>query len=96
MIDDIDKNITNLKQSLVVSANEIEKLEDLKRDIIRQAITTSRKIVAYWDTRINKQQNKFKMANQLPDRAKIVFDTIEIRRLHMRERAQFIIEHKLT
>ena len=106
MLDDIDAMLNNnLNETNEMSPtneslqNEIERLQTLKKDMIQQAVITSRRMADRLNTIVQIEQNKFSLMNRYMastyEWQKVVFDTIETRRLHMIERANFIIKHKL-
>jgi len=105
MIDDIDTILKNSNETIETSptscslSNEIKRLQTLKRDIICQAILTRRTMADNLNTMIQMEQHKFTSKNRFIestfDWRKMVLDAIEIRRLHMIKRANFITKHKL-
>jgi hypothetical protein len=64
-------------------SNEIKRLQVLKKDIIHQAIITSRGIAENLNTMIQIEKNKFSSKNRFIESTwewqKMVFDAIEIR-----------------
>lgn len=106
MIDDIDLDVQNFTTTVEstadnsFSSNEIQRLQTLKHDIIHRATLTSRRKAEKLNTIIQVEHNRFSVRNRYMESTsewqKMVFDTIEARRLHMIERANFITKHKLT
>jgi len=70
VIDDIDTNLNQLKETTQVSTiesiptKEIERLELLKKDIIRQAISTSKRLIQDLCDSIQVERNKFSVENR--------------------------------
>ncbi|CAF1524217.1 unnamed protein product [Adineta steineri] len=99
MINDIDARLKQSHQT-AEQINEIKKLQDLKHDIIQQAVFTSRQMANDLTKIIEKEKKKFTLENRFIQSTaqwqKLVFDAIEIRRQHMIKRANFIIKHKLA
>ncbi|CAF4001072.1 unnamed protein product [Adineta steineri] len=99
MINDINSRLKGSYQTAEQS-NDIKKFQDLKHDIIHQAILTSRRMADDFNTIIEKEKKKFTLQNRFIQSTaqwqKLVFDTIDIRREYMIKRANFIIKHKLA
>ncbi|CAF1511616.1 unnamed protein product [Adineta steineri] len=99
MINDIDNRLKQFHQT-AEQFYEIKKLQDLKHDIIHQAILTSRRMADEFNTIIEKEKTKFTLENRFIQSTaqwqKLVFDAIDIRRQHMIKRTNFIIKHKLA
>ncbi|CAF1294106.1 unnamed protein product [Adineta steineri] len=99
MISDIDNHLKQSYQTAEQS-NEIKKLQDLKHDIIHQAVLTSRRMGNDFNAIIEKEKKKFTLQNRFIQSTaqwqNLVFDAIERRRQHMIKRANFIIKHKLA
>lgn len=106
MIDDIDSTLKNSNEIIKTSPTtcsssiEINRLQILKRDIIHQAIITSRRMAENLNTMIQIEQDKFSSTNRFMESTsewqQMVFDTIETRRLNMIKRANCVIKHKLA
>ena len=106
MIDDINNILTNSNEMIETLANDcsisnqIKKLQVLKKDIIDRALITCHRMVKDLNTIITTEQSKFSLKNRFMESTskwqKVVFDTIEMRRLHQIERANFILNHKLA
>ena len=70
VIDDIDTNLNQLKETTQVSTiesiptKEIERLELLKKDIIRQVISTSKRLIQDLCDSIQVERNKFSVENR--------------------------------
>ncbi|CAF1294384.1 unnamed protein product [Adineta steineri] len=99
MINDIDNRLKQFHQT-AEQFNEIKKLQDLKHDIIHQAILTSRRMADDFNTIIEKEKTKFTLENRFIQSTapwqRLVLDAISIRRQHMIKRANLIIKHKLA
>jgi hypothetical protein len=105
MIADIDTILKNSNETVKTSpttctlSNEIKRLQVMRRDIIHQTIIASRRMAENLKTMIQIEQNKFSLKNRFiectSEWQKMVLNAIEIRRLHMIERASFTIKHKL-
>lgn len=106
MIDDIDLAITKSNRAVQIStehystSDEINRLQALKKDIIHQAMLTSRGMVDDLNVIIETEQNRFLRKNRFMESTskwqKTVLDTIQRRRLHQIERAYFICKYKLA
>ena len=105
MIDDMDMMLKSLNDTVDITSTacvvstDMERLRTLKKDIIDQAIVTSSKIIDNLNLIIQSEENKFAVKNRYMESTsewqKSVFNAIENRRLHMIQRANFIIKHKL-
>jgi len=105
ILDDIDRKITtsldisDQNTSGVHLSIEVEKLNQLKQDIIHQGIQTSQAMVeTYTKTIYDEQENFFHKQNADQHTSKIengIVNAIETRRLHMIERGKYITEQKL-
>ena len=107
MIEHIDHSLRQLNSTDEISqggclnsTNEVKRLRALKSDIIQQAILTSRGMKENLNATIQIEQNKFSLKNRYMESTTgwqtRVFDAIEMRRLHMIERANFVTRHKLA
>jgi alpha-D-ribose 1-methylphosphonate 5-triphosphate synthase subunit PhnL len=110
VINNIDKQLNNSNEIIPVSTDatsssssstdEINRLKQLKKDIIQQTIITNREIEEGFDRIIQAEQEKFSVKNRYTESTsewqKIVFDSIEQRRLYMITRANFILDYKLV
>ena len=106
MIDDVDTllsswNETAEKYPLTCClTDEIETIQTLKRDIIHQAISTSYGMAQKLNKMIQLEKNKYTLKNRLLESTSewqhMVLNAIELRRLHIIKRANFIIKHKLA
>ena len=106
MIDDIDAILGNssitVKGPSIASSppNEINRLQVLKRDIIHQAINSSHGMTEMFNAIIQKEQNRFLLKNRFMESTsewqQAVSNAIENRRLHMIDRSNFIIAHRLA
>ncbi|CAF4115356.1 unnamed protein product [Adineta steineri] len=98
MINDIDARLKQSHQT-AEQINEIKKLQDLKHDIIQQAVFTSRQMANDLTKIIEKEKKKFTLQNRFIQSTaqwqKLVLDTIDKRQQHMIKRVNFIIKHKL-
>ncbi|CAF1349805.1 unnamed protein product [Adineta steineri] len=98
MINDIDARFKQSHQT-AEQINEIKKLQDLKHDIIQQAVFTSRQMANDLTKIIEKEKKKFTLQNRFIQSTaqwqKLVLDAIDKRRQHMIKRVNFIIKHKL-
>ncbi|CAF1495660.1 unnamed protein product [Adineta steineri] len=99
MINDIDARLKQSHQT-TEQINEIKKLQDLKYDIIQQAVLTGRRMADDLTTIIEKEKKKFTLQNRFIQSTapwqRLVLDAIDIRRQHMIKRASFINNHKLA
>ena len=105
MIDDMDMMLKSLNDTVAINPTacvlsaDMERLRTLKKDIIDQAIVTSSKMIDNLNLIIQSEENKFSVKNRYMESTsewqKSVFNAIENRRLHMIQRANFVIKHKL-
>ena len=107
MIDHIDHSLRQLNSTDEISQdgylnspNEVKRLQALKSDIVQQAILTIRGMKENLNATIQIEQNKFSLKNRYMESTTgwqtRVFDAIEMRRLHMIDRANFVIRYKLA
>ena len=105
MIDDMDMMLKGFNDTVAttstacVLSTDMERLRTLKKDIIDQAILTSSNVRDNLNRIIQIEENKFSVQNRYMESTsewqKSVFNAIENRRLHMIQRANFMIKHKL-
>ena len=105
MIDDMDMMLKGFNETLAITSTacvlstDMERLRALKKDIIDQAILTSSKMIDNLNLIIQSEENKFSVQNRYMESTsewqKSVFNAIENRRLHMIQRANFMIKYKL-
>lgn len=106
MLDNID--LTLQEQTVTVSTcendhsteNGIERLQNLKNDIIHQAIVTSRKLAHELNKDIQTEERKFSVKNRYIESTsewqQMVLNIIELRRNYMIDRANYIMKHTLV
>ena len=105
MIDDMDMMLKSLNDIAAITptacvlSDDMDRLRTLKKDIIHQAILTSSKMIDNLNLIIQSEEKKFTVKNRYMNSTsewqKSVFNAIENRRLHMIQRAKFIIKQKL-
>ena len=105
MIDDMDMMLKSLNDTVAITpaacvfSTDMERLRTLKKDVIDQAFVTSSKLIDNLNLIIQSEQNKFAVKNRYMESTsewqKSVFNAIENSRLHMIQRANFNIKHKL-
>ena len=106
MLDNIDTILRNSNEIVEMSANiryltnEITRQQTLKKDIITQAIHTSRGMIDNLNTALQEELKKYSLKNRFLEKTaewqKVVLDALHTRPLHMIERANFIIKHKVA
>lgn len=104
MIDDIDVIFTKYNQTDQIStgesdlANEIERSQLLKEDIIRQAVSTSTGMIQNLNDTIQTERDKFFVENRYMKSTsawqETVLKAIDTRRNHMIERAYYMIRYR--
>ena len=105
MIDDMDMMLKSFNETLAITSTscllstDMERLRTLKKDIIDQAIVSSSKMRDNLNLIIQTEENKFSVQNRYMESTsewqKTIFNAIKNRRLHMIQRANFMIKRKL-
>ena len=105
MIDDLDMMLQSLNDTVAISSaacalsTDTERLRTLKKDIIDQAIAPCSKMRDNLNLIIQIEENKFSVQNRYMESTsesqESVFNATENRRLHMIQRANLMIKHKL-
>ena len=105
MLDNIETQIAESIGVMDLTAShslifvDYEKLSQLKRDIIQQSIESGRAMIVDYATTIHSEKQNFFVktnADEHTRRMRIaVLDAIELRRLHMVKRANYLTQQKL-
>ena len=106
MIDDIETMLeksNEMADTFVMkhcSCSEMIRLESLKKDLINQAIITSRGLIENHNAMIQNEQHKYSTMNKYLESTaewqKTVLDIIEVRRVHMIQHGNYILKYKLA
>ena len=105
VINNIDATLNKQEHSIEpngsnnCSSPEFAKMDQLKHDIIHQSISAARQMKAnFVETALHEEEKSFRYENndEYTSTKQVAIKTaIEIRRLHMIERAQYITRYKL-
>lgn len=105
VIDDIDTILAKSNETHQTSTpesnwtNEIPRLQQLKKDIIEQAISTSTGMIENLNGIIQSERNKFFVKNRYMESTtawqQTVLNSMDTRRNHMIERANYINRYKM-
>ena len=105
MLNNIDATLNEQEQSLGANASNncssaaLDKMDQLKHDIIQQSISAARQMKATFVTTVLQEgQNNcpYETDTEFTSKKQVAIkNAIEIRRLHMIERAEYITQYKL-